>query len=219
MSQKKQNLLFLTIVAALFVALCISLWFRAKRLGKISFLDHLDETAVTIDGADYPFRDLAVYLAKQERTVEEQANAYDLENSNAYWNLHTNGSFIRIEARDAAMDQAVHDIIFSQSAAKEGIQLTKEETVFLENQKQDFWNDLEENGQERLGVSEQEITQAFSRIALAQKYQQMLAALKGVDNVEYNVNGANYQELLGEHDVSIHEKLWERLNFGNITIH
>lgn len=47
----------------------------------------------------------------------------------------------------------------------------------------------------------------------------MLAALKGVDNVEYNVNGANYQELLGEHDVSIHEKLWERLNFGNITIH
>lgn len=199
-------------------AVAAAAWGRARYTDRISYVKHLDDRAVTVDGTDYTFRDLAVYLACQEREIAEQARVYDLENPSKYWNAHTNGQFIRIAGRDAAMDAAVHDVIFYEMAAEEGTSLSEAEDAFLENQKQDFWSDLEEEGQARLGVSKQEIDGLFDRMALAQKQQQLYADEKGVDLREYNVNGSLYAELLEEHSYEINEKLWKRLNFGNITI-
>ena len=96
--------------------------------------------------------------------------------------------------------------------------MTAEETSYMENQKIDFWNDIEE-GRERLGVSEEEVEETFRKIALAQKRQQILAEEMGVDKEEYDIKGDMYQELLEDHTYQINETLWKRLNFGNITIH
>lgn len=218
MREKRQAALFTAAMFILLLAVILAAWYRAKNIEKISYLEHLDDTAVTVDETEYKFRDLAVYLARQEYVVEEQAKAYDYENTNLYWNLHTNGSFIRVEARNLAMDMAVHDIIFYRMALEDGYELTEEETSYMENQKMDFWNDLEE-GRERLGVSEEEVKETFQQMALAQKRQQILAEEMGVDKEEYDVDGNMYQELLEEHTYQINEKLWKRLNFGNITIH
>lgn len=215
----RQEVLPIALMLALLVAVCVSLWARAKRMERIPYLEHMDDTAVTVDGTKYRLRDLAVYLAHQEWETEGQAKVYDLEHTSKYWNLHANGSFIRVEARDMAMDLAKHDIIFCQMATEEGLELSEEELAYLQNQIMDFWNDLEEEGQIRLGVSEEEVEQAFRQIGLAQKMQQILADRQGVDYREYNVNGSLYQELLQEHSLQINEKLWKRLNFGNITIH
>lgn len=218
MRDKRQTVLFTLAMLVLFFAVGISAWYRAKKIEKISFLEHLDDTAVTVDGMDYQFRDLAVYLARQEYIVEEQAKVYDYEKMHLYWNLHANGIFIRVEARDLAMDMAVHDIIFYNMALEEGYELTKDEISYMENQIMDFWYDLEE-GKERLGISEKEAEETFLRIALAQKRQYILAEEMGVDKEEYDVSGSMYQELLKEHTCQINETLWKRLNFGNITIH
>lgn len=199
-------------------AVAIAAWGRARYEDRISYAEHLDDRAVTVDGTDYTFRDLAVYLVYQEQEIAEQAKVYDLENPKKYWNAHTNGQFIRVAGRNAAMDAAVHDVIFYDMAVEEGTSLSKAEEAFVENQKQDFWSDLEEEGQERLGVSKEEIDRLFDRIALAQKQQQLYADAQGVDLREYNVNGSLYAELLEEHTYKINEKLWKRLNFGNITI-
>ena len=39
---------------------------------------------------------------------------------------------------------------------------------------------------------------------------------KGVE--EYSVSGQTYQEMLEEHTVVIERNVWERVNFGGITV-
>lgn len=215
-SRKKQTILFLLVVVLLAVTAFAAAVYRSKHMGKIVYLEHLDEVAVTVDDVDYRLRDLAFYLAYEEGVVEEQARVYDLENTRAFWNVYTNHSFIRLEARDLAMDMAVHDAVFYQMAKEDGVKLTEEERQYMENQKLDFWNDLEDP--KRLGVSLEEIGEVFERMALAQKKQQLLADQNGVDYREYNIEGSVYEALLSEHTYHINEELWERLEFGNITL-
>lgn len=217
-NEKRQANLFSLLMLLLIIVVGISALYRAKEIRKVNYLEHLNERAVTIDEREYTFRDLAFYLAYQEMTTEKQAKVYDLEQTGKYWNIHANGIFIRVEARDTAMEMAVHDVIFYQMALENQIELTQEETDYMENQKMDFWNDLEEEGQERLGVSFEEISETFEHMALAQKMQKIFADTKGVDYREYNVNEDMYRELLKEHTYEINEKLWKRLNFGKIII-
>ena len=214
----RQSRKFTALMMLLLGAVAVAAWGRARMTDKISYAEHLDDRAVTVDGTDYTFRDLAVYLAYQEQEISEQAKIYDLEQPEKYWNAHTNGQFIRVAGKNGAMDRAVHDVIFCEMAKQEGTVLSDAEKAFTENQKLDFWNDLEEEGQERLSVSREEIDVLFERIALAQKQQQLYADEQGVDLREYNVNGSLYTELLKEHTYKINEKLWKRLNFGKITI-
>ena len=214
----RQSVRFTTLMLLLVLLVAVSASIRARRIGKLPYLEHLDDTAVTIDGTDYKLRDLAFYLAYQEMSTQEQAKIYDLKQPNKYWNIHTNGSFIRTESKDAAMEAAVHDVIFYQMALADGLTLTAEETVYMENQKLDFWNDLEEYGQRRLGVSQEELNDTFLHMALAQKKQALLADENGVDYREYNKTGEQYQEILAEHTYTVNESLWDRLNFGKIII-
>ena len=186
------------------VAVCIAaVWWRTQRMDRISFTEHLEDTAVTIDGVEHTFKDLAFYVAQQEMKTQKQAKAYDLTDPEKYWNLHVNGVFIRVKARALETD----------------VSLSQEEIAFMENQKKDFWSDLEEEGQERLGVSEEDIDQAFKRIALAQKQQQILTEQKEAGSEAYSVGGERYQDLLEEeHTYEVNQNLWKRLNFGNITV-
>ncbi len=216
--QVRESTMFTTIMLVLVAAVAISSWVRAHRIGKISYLEHLEDTAVTIDGTEYKFRDLAFYLAHQEMVIQEQARIYDFKHTSKYWNVHANGSFVRLEGRDQAMEMAVHDVIFYRMALEHEIRLTPQETEYMENQKMDFWNDLEEEGQARLGVSKEEIDEVFYHMALAQKQQEILADEEGVDYREYNADGSAYQKLLEEHTYEINESLWERLNFGKIVV-
>ena len=216
--EKRRANLFSLLMFLLVIAVGVSAVQRAKEMQKIDYLEYLDEWAVAIDEKEYAFRDLAFYLAYQEMTTEKQAEVYDLKQPVKYWNIHTNGVFVRAEAKKMAMEMAVHDEIFYQMADKNQIELNQKETEYMENQKLDFWNDLEEEGQTRLGVSFEEISDTFEHMALAQKMPQTLADTEGVDYREYNVDGDMYQELLKEHTFKINESLWKRLNFGKIIV-
>lgn len=216
--EKCQTTIFLLAFIVLFIASIIACVVRAKRMQKVEYADHMEDVAVTVDGESYTFRDIAFYLAYKEQTTQKQAKVYDLEHTNEFWNLHTNGSFIRIEAKDTAMDMAVHDVIFYRMAEEEELSLSEDEKQYVENKADDFWNDLEEEGQKRLGVSKGEIDDTFIHMGLAQKAQQLLADTNGVDYREYNVEGSMYQDVLDEHTYKINEKLWKRLDFGNIIL-
>lgn len=215
---KKQTVMVWLMAAVLILGAATASWCRAQKLAKVIYAEHLDDVAVTVDDIEYRFRDIAFYLAYEERMVQEQAEVYDLKDTNEYWNLRTDHSYIRQDAKNLAMDMAVHDAIFYQMALEEKIELTEEEEAYMSNQKMDFWNDLEEEGQQKLGVSEEEIEEVFYHMALAQKQQQLTADSKGVDYREYEVDGSAYEVLLEEHTYQINKKLWERLNFGKITL-
>lgn len=199
-------------------AVAWAVWQRAQNLQRVIYAEHMEDVAITIDGTEYRFRDIAFYLAHQEMVVDKQARVYDMDHPNKYWNVHTNGKFVRVEARDQAMNMAVHDEIFYQIATEEKLELTEEEIAYMKNQKNDFWDDLEEEGRQRLGVTEDEIEQRFWRMALAEKAQKIMAAGQNAEEGAYGMNGALYEELLKTHSVKINERLWKRLNFGNIIL-
>ncbi len=73
----------------------------------IVYNEHLEDVAVTVNGKELTLRDMAFYVAYEEMNVEKQALVYDSDNPNKYWNIHTNGEFVRVAARKAAMSMAI----------------------------------------------------------------------------------------------------------------
>ena len=215
---KKKSILIVVIVICIIAGLGYYSYYTNKMKEILVYKDVLDETAVTVDSKVLLVRDMAFYVAYEERTVEDQAEIYDDEDTNAYWNLHINGEFMKVTARKAAMNMAVHDEIFYEMAQAEGISLSEEETATLEQKQSDFWMDLSDEAKERLTVSQDEINEVMGRMALAQKYQNIYAGMQGAGNEDYDFEGDAYLKLKEQHQVVINEKVWDRLDFGNITL-
>ena len=188
------------------------------RVEPIDFNEHLDETVLELDGQKYPLRELAFYVAYEEQLIQEQAVIYDAENPNAYWNTHINGHFMRVQARDQAMNQAIHDLIFYGMAVDMGMELDQEEIDYATGRSEDFWTDLGEKAQERLGVTGEELKEDLLRMALAQKYQSLYAAMQNVPEEDCYVDGAAYETLLGEHTYKIRDRLWQGVSMGHVTL-
>lgn len=186
--------------------------------GKIDYKKNLDEVCVTVDGKELTFRDLAFYVAYEELTIQEQALVYDADNTKKYWNLHINGEFVRVAARESAIQMAIHDQIFYEMAMEEGILLTEEDKQALEDKQIDFWEDLtEDDGQERIGVSKEEIETAMEKIAYAEKYQGIYAELHGKEYDDYSFSAEVYEEFLEDHSYKIVSD-WKRVDMGNVSI-
>ena len=185
----------------------------------IVYREHLDDVAAVVNGNELTFRDLAFYVAYEEQQVEKQAVIYDPDKPNKYWNVHTNGEFIRVTARKNAMSMAIHDEIFYEMALKESITLSDDEKKSLENSQKDFWSDLEDvDGAAKLGVTQEEINAAMEKAAIAQKYQEIYAQLNNADTSDYDFSSGRYKELLEENKYQIKEKMWNRVGMGNVTL-
>ena len=98
-----------------------------RRIEPVDYPQSLDRVAAVINGDKLTLRDLAFYVAYEENQVEQQALAYDAGDTSKYWNLHTNGTYVRVAARNATIQMLVHDEIFYQMAVSEGIELNEEE--------------------------------------------------------------------------------------------
>lgn len=205
-------------VAALLICALILLSGCGVRVRTIDFGEHLDETVLELDGQKYPLRELAFYVAYEEQLIQEQALAYDAEHPNAYWNTHMNGHFMRVRAREEAMNMAIHDFIFYGMALELGMELDQEESGYATERSEDFWTDLGETGRARLGITKEELTEDLLRMALAQKYQQLYAAMQNVPEEDCDAGGAAYQTLLGEHTYKIRNQLWEGVSMGHVTL-
>lgn len=55
-------------------------------------------------------------------------------------------------------------------------------------------------------------------MALAQKYQSILAEMEQVDYEDYSIGGTEYEKLLAQHTCELDETTWERVPFGSITV-
>lgn len=182
------------------------------------FADSGAKVAAEVDGEEITLEDMAFYIAYEEGVVEEQAIAYNPENTRDYWNAYSNGTFVQVRAKQAAIDMAMHDEIFYRLALEYDVELNEEEQQYLENDQADFWSDLTDEQKESLGVGEEVLNRTMQKMAIAEKYQYLLAAMNEVDYDDYSIDGDAYQELLKEHDCKINEKVWERVNFGRITV-
>lgn len=182
------------------------------------FAEVLDEVVVIVDDCELTVQDMAFYIAYKENEIEATAHIYDSEDTDEYWNLYTNHTFLREEGKKAVMDMAIHDEIFYQLAVEEGIELSAEEEEHLTNDQYDFWSDLEEEQRQGLGVGEEVLAESMRKIALAEKYQVLLAAIEQKDFEDYSFDGLEYEEMLKEHTCEIVDSVWDRIRFGGVTV-
>ena len=185
----------------------------------IVYNEHLEDVAVNVNGKELTLRDMAFYVAYEEMNVEKQALVYDSDNPNKYWNIHTNGEFVRVAARKAAMSMAIHDEIFYEMAKKESITLTDDEKAALKNSEKDFWYDLSDiDGAKKLGVEKKDIYSSMEKSAIARKYQEIYAGLDNADITDYDFSGGRYKKMLEKNNYKIKEKVWKRVDMGNVTL-
>lgn len=192
---------------------------KAGSRGKIDFAQNLNEVAATVDGEDLLLKDLVFYVLFQEQKIEEQARIYNPDNSKDYWNTHTNGEFIEIEAREAVLNMAIHDKIMYKLASENSTVLTSEEKTLLEEARTKFWGSLYEEQLEKLPLDYEEGNRIMKEITLIERYEHQLAAEnEDVTFAGLGWDGYDYKEILKEHDVKINKKIWNRVVLGDISL-
>ena len=225
MKQKSKNkkidtVLRLAVIVTVIAALGVAVLLSHQNRQYLVYSENLDAVAVKVDVQELTLRDLAFYVLYEEQNVEEKALVYDAENTRAFWNVHTNQAFVQTDAKDAAMDMAVHDYLFYNAALENGLALNEEEKQALEQKRTDFWEDLYDVQKDNLPVDYEVINDSMRKIALAEKYQMLLATETGKTFAGYSYDGYDYEQWLKENDVKIkvNKKVWDRINFGNVTL-
>ncbi len=215
----KNAKILLSVALIILAGLALSLVSYQNKID-LEYRESLDETIVTVDENALTLRDLTYYIVKQELFVENQAKIYDIDNTNTYWGLRLKrtGGFVKLEAKQAIIDAAVHDEIFYQMARAEEIVLDEEETEKLLWMQYDFWADLEETQVKRLGVDRKDVNSVMERIAIAQKYQRIYTPQHHTDSGYFDVGEEGYIQLLEEHRYKVNESVWKRIPFGNIIV-
>lgn len=212
--QSRSKYLWL-LLAGLMCVMCMGC---AGRVKKITLAENLDKTALKIDEKSYTLKDLAFYVAYEEQIVQQQAMVYNSQDPNEYWNLHTNGNFVRVRAREEAMNLAIHDLIFYELAREEAVELSDEEEALAVSRADDFWMDLSDVSREKIGITKEDVTASVKKIALAEKYQEIYAIMASKETADFHVDGDDYLTMQSEHEIKIIEKVWEGLSFGNVTL-
>ncbi len=188
------------------------------RVKETVFSASLDKKAVTIDGTEHLLRETAFYISYEEGIVQDQAIAYNSDNPIEYWNVHMNGNFVKLRAKEECMNMFVHDVIFYEMAEKEGIALTYEETEYALATASDYWADMTDYAKKNLSITENELTETLYKMALAQKYQDIYAELNDSEASDFDVGKPGYELILNEHIIKINGSVWDGLKFGDITI-
>lgn len=204
--------------AVLLAVILLSLYYGFEKRNPLVYQEHLEDVAVTVDGTKLTMQDLAFYILYEEGQVEQQAMVYNADNTRDYWNLHVDGVFIRESTKTAIMDMAIHDQLFYQFAKERHIALTRNEQKYADNMMADFWMDLLDGQQQKMGVSDEYINASMQKMALAQKYQRKLAEENQQSYASYNWDGYSYKQLLETRDVKINERLWDRVTVGDISL-
>ncbi len=192
--------------------------FAYERKTYLVYRENLTLTAVTVDGQDLTLSDLAFYIAYEENLVEEQARVYEMDQTLLYWNLRMKGKYVKQTAKQNVIDLAMHDAIFAKMAEEQKIELDEEEEKLCASKEADFWSDLTDEQKACLGVDEQVIAHTMHQMALAQKAQQFYAIEQNKEYEDYELSGAAYEKLLEKHTYQINQKVWSRIDVGNITL-
>lgn len=188
--------------------------------GDLVYKDNLDRVVIIVDEHEITLRDMAFYTAYEEMEVEKQAVVYNPEDTNKYWNLHVDGEFVKIAARNAVIQMAIHDVILCEMAEADGVKLEGADYQYLANTEYDFISDLEDyEGLDKLGVTQEDICATMEKVALAQKYQEIYSRMNGVPVNSYDFAGDAYKELLeNNYNYKVIEKDWKRVPFGNVIL-
>lgn len=186
---------------------------------QIVYSESLDTVLATVQGEKFTLRDFAVYVAHQEAAVQDQALAYDMNDTKKYWNVRTDLGFINQVARNEAMSMAIHDELFYQLYQDLNMEFSQDELVLIQNDAEDFWNDLvDEEKNIRLGIQKEDVYNTMYKIACSQKAQMVYAGILAVDYEDLDYASEEFLEFLSDYEYKVNDKVLNRLDFGDITL-
>ncbi len=186
---------------------------------EIVYHESLDMVVATVQGEDITLRDFAVYVAHQEDEVQDQALAYDIDDTRKYWNIRTDMGFVNQVARNEAMSMAIHDTLFYQLYQELNMEFSEEELSLIQNDADDFWSDLvDEEKDTKLGISRDDVYNTMYKIACAQKAQMVYAGIQAVDYEDMDYAEEEFLDFLSDYEYEVNDKVLNRLDFGDITL-
>ena len=191
------------------------------RLGRenIVYCEALDTVVATVQDKEITLRDFAVYVAHQEAEVQDQAFAYDMNNTRKYWNVRTDMGFISQVARNEAMSMAIHDELFYQLYQELNMELSEEELSIIQNNADDFWQDLvDEEKDLKLGIEQIDVYNTMYKIACAEKAQMIYAGILAVDYTDLDYASEEFLSFLSDYEYKVDDSVLNRLDFGDITL-
>lgn len=218
---KKHEIVAIILFGSIAVIFTVAaIWFgRNKDKDWLVFADSLDEIVAEVNGQNLTLRDMAFYIAYDEMKVEEQAEIYDPEDTSRYWNVATNGVFLRLLSKESVMDKAIHDEIFYRMAINENIDLTTEDEQEIADAQKLFWNSIMYGDKlQKLGVTEDDLNETIRKIGIAQKYQLIYAEEHNKAMEDYDIDAEDYEKLLSENQYYIYDNVWDRVQYGEITL-
>lgn len=185
---------------------------------KFNILKHLDETVVTVDTNDLLMSDMMYYIMVMENTVEGQALIYNSSDPKSYWNIHVNGVFMSVYAKEQVLNQAVYEEIMYNLALKDNISLTAADLKTISSTAGDKYDDMTNYQRKATNLNYDNIVNAVTKSAMVDKYNQHLIDSGVISDSDSGIDGNYYLGLKDSHNIETNDALWEKVNLGDITI-
>ncbi len=192
-----------------------------KKNNAFVFQENLDENVITIDDTNIKLKEAAYYIMVIESNVNEFALEYDTKNPYAYWNLYlndgTNSNFLRVEAKQNALDACIRDGIYYEEAKKQGIKLDEKEKKQCGEDAESQFNVLTGKQQQVTSYKLADMYSIIVKIAIIKKYMSILMD-EGYTEEELDFGGDYYEDVKSGYNVEINNDIWDEVNLGKLTI-
>ena len=227
MNEKTENIIKVICVVVIIASVIAFLFlYYAQKNEPFIYEKHLEERVLTVNDAKYKqytmtvdLQEMTYYVINVEGEIHDMAVQYNSDNPDAYWKVKLKkGTYtMRQYAKELAYDSCVRDNIYYIEALKAGVELTDEEKQMA---KRDAKTILENASAKWLQVSDFTLDVLYyieEKLYITSKYVNMLLE-DGYTNEELELKGTYYEKLKEDYTISVNEKLWDRVIFGNITI-
>ncbi len=218
-----------SIAVSILIVLALLVYLIVTAPEEFIFEEHLQETAVTVtdnatgESEEVLLQELSYYIMLSEANVEALAEVYNSENTNQFWNIFTNHTFIKDKAKSLAYDSCVRDVIYTMEAAKAGITLDAEEIEEVKARAQSVCDGLSYKQTQVTQLTPEVMVRVLTRVHTASKYANWLlenhdfSASEHMPEVEVEVGGDYYESIKANYTLEDAD-FWEEINLGDITI-
>lgn len=223
MNKKIYN--YIVLSCSLLIIFSIVLLFVINSQNKVKnsfiFNEHLNDTFITMDNEDTSYsislKELSYYVLVMEAFVNNTASLYDPSNTNKFWNLYLENTFVSTIAKDTSIDMCIRDNIYYNEAIASDFDLDETELLQVSDEASNIYYNLTGKQVDATELTLNDIYNIRYKIILATKYITYLMKNNEFTEKELNINGSYYESLYKKYNVDIDDN-WDEISLGNITV-
>ena len=224
-TKKNNRIILICIISITVSALAFLLLYYNNRRKEFDYSAHLKEKVLSISDMtgegqtiSIDMQEMAYYIINVEGNINDMAYQYNSKSPAKFWNLKVETTYtMRDYAKDLAMDSCVRDNIYYIEALKNGMELTEEEKKLASENAYAIMKNLTGRQMDLSDFTYEVLYGIETKLFIASKYANSLSE-NGYDKDELELEGSYYNELRSAYNVSVNEELWDKVEFGNLSI-